>query len=142
VSTVVGIFPDGSKLQSLIDGLKSSGADVGNLRILWSDEVPTELASSGAQFVWIGDVQKGAPAGIITGSGNIGVPGLSGTSIEPMEGDELLESLSDLGIPDGRTDDYARAVEDGRVVVGYPRSTDAGIRQLFSASGATIVEEF
>jgi len=60
-----------------------------------------------------------------------------------QHGDELLESLSELGIPDGRTDDYARSVEQGRLLIGYPAMTDsAPMRELFSSNGALAVEEF
>jgi hypothetical protein len=144
---IVGIFPDGSKLAGLIDALVSSGKDTKRLRVLWCEEVPTELASAGPEFVWLGDIIRSSSGGIITDSGGTRVPGLNsggssgGSSI--VENDELLDSLSDLAIPDGRTDDYARAVEQGRLVVGYPGDADAaGTRQLFASTGATTVEEF
>ena len=139
---VVGILPSCTNLRTVIDGLASSGADLGLLRVLTCEEVPTELATSGIQYVWIGDVER-ATGGIITGGGGTGIPGSSNRSPNVVEGDELLESLSDLAIPDARTDDYARAVEDGRCVLGYPsRPSASAIRDLFSSAGATIVEEF
>jgi hypothetical protein len=113
------------------------------LRVLSCDEVPTELASSGLQFTWIGDVDRGAPHDIITGSGGTNFPGMAGGDVSAVQGDLLLESLSDLEIPDGRTDDYSRAVEDGRMVLGYPGGADStATKQLFSSAGATLVEVF
>jgi hypothetical protein len=147
VSMIVGIFPDGSKLAGLINSLVSAGKEPSRLTVLWCDEVPTELASMGPEFVWLGDVVRSSSGGMITDSGGIRVPGLnsggSTGSSSLVENDELLDSLSDLAIPDGRTDDYARAIEQGRLVVGYPGDADsAGTRQLFASAGATTVEEF
>ena len=143
MAMVVGIFLDGPSVLSVIDGLKSKGADVSRLHVLACDELPTELAETGARMVWIGDVERDVPHGIITNAGGVSVPGLSGGVGGQVDGDELLECLSELSIPDGRTDDYARAVEEGRIVLGYPGGSDAaGLSQLFSSSGATIVETF
>lgn len=140
---VIGIFPDCSKLEGLIDALVSGGRDPKRMHVLSCEEVPTELASSGIQLVWLGDVMRTSSAGIITDAGGIGVPGLASSGPSIVESDELLDSLSDLNIPDGRTDDYARAVEEGRLVAGYPANSDGpAIRQLFTTAGATIVEEF
>jgi hypothetical protein len=139
---VVGTFPKTAALHAVVDGLKSSGADLERLRVLTYDEIPTELVSSDIQFVWIGDVERAETPGTLpTGTE---VPGLShGNRSEIHGGDELLECISELGIPDGRTDDYAHAVEAGRLIVGYPASSDAAaLRQLFSSAGATLVEEF
>lgn len=139
---VVGIFSSSDALKSIIDGLRASGADLERLRALTTDEVPTELASSGVQFVWIGDVERGVE-GPSLGSGGTGLPSSSNRSPNEVQGDELLESLSELGIPDGRTDDFAKAVEDGRLVVGYPSYTDsAALKQLFKSAGANSIEEF
>jgi hypothetical protein len=140
---VVGIFPDCSKLEGLIDALVSSSRDPKRLHVLSCEEVPTELASSGIQLVWIGDVMRTSSAGIITDAGGVGVPGLTNAGPSMIDSDELLDWLSDLNVPDGRTDDYARAVEEGRLVAGYPADSDAAAtRQLFTTAGATIVEEF
>jgi hypothetical protein len=140
---VVAILPDCTKLKTVVDGLAASGGDLGRLRVLTCEEVPTELATSGVQFVWIGDVERSEQGGIITGGGGTGIPGTMNRSPNVVEGDELLESLSDLAVPDARTDDYARAVEDGRAVLGYPSGANASvIRQLFLSAGATTVEEF
>jgi hypothetical protein len=55
-----------------------------------------------------------------------------------------MESLSELAIPDGRTDEYARAVESGSLVVGYPSLgvDSATLRQLYTSSGASNIAEF
>jgi hypothetical protein len=140
---VVAIFPETAALMPVIDGLKAIGADLEKLRVLTIEEVPTELASAGPQFVWLGDVERATiPGGL--GSDGTGVPGLStgGSSPTEVHGDELLEGLSEMGIPDGRSDDYAQAVEAGSTIVGYPSFSDsAALRQLFSSNGATSVEE-
>jgi len=139
---VVGIFSNSSALKSIIDGLRDSGADPERLRALTCDEVPTELATSGVQFVWIGDVERGSE-GPSLGTGGTGLPTSTNRSPNEVHGDELLESLSELGVPDGRTDDYARAVEDGRMIVGYPSYSDStALKQLFTSAGADSIDEF
>lgn len=139
---VVGIFSNSSALNAIIEGLRASGADPERLRALTCDEVPTELVTSGVQFVWIGDVERGVE-GPSLGSGGTGLPSTSNRSPNEVHGDELLESLSELGIPDGRTDDYAKAVEDGRLIIGYPSFTDStALKQLFTSAGANTVDEF
>jgi len=139
---VVGIFSNSSALKSIIDGLRDSGADPERLRALTCDEVPTELATSGVQFVWIGDVERGVE-GPTLGTGGTGLPTSTNRSPNEVHGDELLESLSELGVPDGRTDDYARAVEDGRMIVGYPSYSDStALKQLFTSAGADSIDEF
>ncbi len=142
VSMVVGIFDDTQALKPIVDGLRSSGADIERLRVLTYDEIPTELATTGIQLVWIGDVEKAVePDGL--GSGGTGVPMGGGPSLTEVHGDELLECISELGIPDGRTDDYAHAVEQYKLVVGYPAFADASpLRQLFTSCGAKSIEEF
>ena len=139
---VVGTFSSSDALKSIIDGLRASGADLERLRALTTDEVPTELASSGVQFVWIGDVERGVE-GPTLGSGGTGLPSSANRSPNEVHGDELLESLSELGIPDGRTDDFAKAVEDGRMIVGYPSYADStALKQLFTSAGANSIDEF
>jgi hypothetical protein len=139
---VVGIFSNSSALKSIIDGLRDSGADPERLRALTCDEVPTELATSGVQFVWIGDVERGVE-GPTLGTGGTGLPTSTNRSPNEVHGDELLESLSELGVPDGRTDDYAKAVEDGRMIVGYPSYSDStALKQLFTSAGADSIDEF
>ncbi|HEY7994677.1 MAG TPA: hypothetical protein VID24_10720 [Candidatus Eremiobacteraceae bacterium] len=142
MSMVVGIFSNSSALKSIIDGLRESGADPERLRALTCDEVPTELATSGVQFVWIGDVERGVE-GPTLGTGGTGLPTSTNRSPNEVHGDELLESLSELGVPDGRTDEYAKAVEDGRMIVGYPSFSDSSaIRRLFTSAGANSIDEF
>lgn len=139
---VVGIFSNSGALKSIIDGLRESGSDPERLRALTTDEVPTELATSGVQFVWIGDVERGVE-GPTLGTGGTGLPTSTNRSPNEVHGDELLESLSELGVPDGRTDEYAKAVEDGRMIVGYPSYSDStALRQLFTSAGADSIDEF
>jgi len=142
VGMVVGMFSDTAALKPVLDGLRDTGADIERLRVLTYDEVPTELASTDIQFVWIGDVERASGPGEL-GTGT-GLPtGAQNRSPNEVHGDELLECLSEFAIPDGRTDDYARAVEGGALLVGYPAHADAAaLRQLFTSAGATSVEEF
>jgi len=142
VSMVVGIFEDSKQLKPIIDAIRASGADIERLRVLTYDDVPTELATTGIQLVWIGDVDKAVEAGDL-GTGGTGLPNTRESSPMEVHGDELLECLSELGVPDGRTDDYARAVEQCKLVVGYPAFSDpAPMRQLFTSMGASSIEEF
>jgi len=142
VGMVVGTFQNAAALKPIVDSLNASGVDIDRLRVLTYDEVPTELASTDIQFVWIGDVERASTPGDL-GTGTA-VPGQQpNRSPNEVHGDELLECLSELAIPDGRTDDYARAVEKGLLLVGYPARPDTpDLRQLFLSAGATTVEEF
>ena len=135
---VVGIFQDAGSIKPVVDALKSGGADLERLRVLTVDEIPTELASTEVEFVWIGDVERASSPGTL-GTGT-GLPGIGSRSPNEVHGDELLESLSEFGIPDGRTDDYAQAVEQGRVIMGYPASDQ--VRQIFASAGAAKIDEF
>lgn len=142
MSMVVGTFQNAAALKPIVDSLNASGVDIDRLRVLTYDEIPTELASTDVQFVWIGDVERASSPGTLpTGTG---LPGGQGNrSPNEVHGDELLECLSEFAIPDGRTDDYARAVEKGLLIVGYPARPDSpDLRALFLSAGATTVEEF
>jgi hypothetical protein len=142
VSMVVGIFSDQSALQSIVDGLAAKGVDLERLRIVSCDEIPTDLATTGIQYTWIGDVNRGAEGSIMTSGGGTSMPsGDHGSGV--FDGD-INEMLSDLAVPDGRTDEYALAVERGAHVVGYPcLGIDAAtLRALFDSSGASSIEEF
>src|SRR5690348_3476925 len=86
VSMVVGIFPNVGSLKPVVDGLASMGADLARIRVLSCDEVPTELASTGIEFVWIGDVERGVDQSIITGSGGTSIPGITSRAITVVEG--------------------------------------------------------
>jgi len=141
---IVGIFPDGASVAKLAGALASNGADTGSLHVLGCDDVPTELATLDVHYVWIGDVQQDVPTAIMTGDHGMAVPGLDNFHVGgSIGGDELMESLADLCVPDGRSDDYARAIEEGRLVVGFPAGTDPDtVRAAFSQAGAAIVEHF
>lgn len=144
VSMVVGVFQDSSALKPIVASLQSMGVDLERLRAVCCDEVPTELASTGVQYVWIGDVERSAAGGIMTDGGGTSVPGSSSRTPTSIDGDQMLEALSEMAVPDGRTDDYARMIEKGQLVVAYPTLGVDGkaLRQLFSSNGAQTVEEF
>jgi hypothetical protein len=147
VATVVGIFPNHASVATLLSALSAAGHDVSRVQILGSADVPTEIANTGAQYTWLGDVNRGTGAGgMITNAGGVGVPGLSigGRTEGVIYGDSVNDYLASLDVPDGRTDDYAAAVESGRVVAGLPvtdGSTDP-VRGMFSSAGATVVDVF
>jgi hypothetical protein len=108
--------------------------------------VPTEIANTGAQYTWLGDVNRGSGTGMITNMGGVGVPGMNTSSRTEgvVYGDSVNDFLASLNVPDGRNDDYAIAVEAGRVVagIGVPDSASDSIRGIFSSSGATTVDIF
>ena len=142
MSIVVSIFDKAGSLKPIVDAMKSDGIDTNRLRVLTYDDVPTELASDDFDIVWIGDVERALNPGDM-GTGGTGLPGATSKSPDQVHGDELLESLSELGIPDGRTDHYANAVEGGKLLIGYPNPPDpAALRQMLTSLGATTVEEF
>jgi len=147
VATVVGIFPNIASVATLLSALSAAGHDVSRAQVLGNADVPTEIANTGAQYTWIGDVNRGSGGGgMITNSGGVGVPGIGlGSRTEGViYGDSVNDYLAALNVPDGRTDDYAVAVESGRVVAGLmvaDGSVDSA-RGVFSSSGATVVDVF
>jgi hypothetical protein len=147
VATVVVIFPNISSGATLLNALSAAGHDVSLAQVLGNSDVPTEIANTGAQYTWIGDVNRGSGgSGMITNSGGVGVPGIGlGSRTEGViYGDSVNDYLAALNVPDGRTDDYAVAVESGRVVAGLQvadGSVDSA-RGVFSSSGATVVDVF
>ena len=136
--TVVGVFSDNDTVSRLAHDLKSSGFDLGGLIVISSDEPSGHLASSGARFV--SDLEPTR----IFGDVDTHVPGLRAK--EPYEyGNETspaLEALSDLAVPDGRTDDYINAVKAGRSVVGYAVDDPADLRARFASAGGNPVSVF
>jgi hypothetical protein len=147
VATVVGIFPNSASVSALLSALSAAGNDVSRVQILSNADVPTEIASTGAQYTWIGDVDRGIDVGSITNMGGVGVPGLSATNRTEgvVYGDSVNDYLSSLNVPDGRNDDYAIAVENGRLIAGLPlddAATSEAVRGIFKSAGATLVEVF
>jgi hypothetical protein len=147
VPTVVGIFPNLASVATLLNALSAAGQDVTRAQVLGTADVPTEIANTGAQYTWLGDVSRASGGGIITNSGGVGVPGLNVNSDRTegvVYGDSVNDFLASLNVPDGRNDDYAIAVEAGRVVAGLsvPASDSDTIRGVFSSSGATTVDVF
>jgi hypothetical protein len=146
VATVVGIFPTMASVATLLSALGAAGQDVSRAQVLGNADVPTEIANTGAQYTWLGDVNRGSGGGTITNMGGVGVPGLNATSRTEgvVYGDSVNDFLASLNVPDGRNDDYAIAVEAGRVVAGIGVSDSASdsVRGIFSSSGATTVDIF
>ncbi len=148
MATVLGIFPDLASVSKLIETLGNSGLDVSRAHVLCTDDVPTEITESGVKCTWLGDVQRaiGQGGSIITNSGGVDIPGLSHVSAGDgvVYGEAINDYLADFNVPDGRTDDYAVAVEAGRAIAGY--SADDGtvdkLRGVFSSAGATVVDVF
>jgi hypothetical protein len=145
---VVGIFPNHDAIAKLTEALKSGGLDVNELTVI-SDEVPSDdLVTSGVQFVLSGEPDEEmltTGTGIITSSGGTGVPGLTDSVTQPhvAHAPSTIDLLADLDVPDGRTDDYVEALEQGRCVAGYVTSTDVDkVKGVFSSAGANPVEVF
>jgi hypothetical protein len=147
VATVVGIFPNMASVATLLSALSAAGQDASRAQVLGNADVPTEIANTGAQYTWIGDVNRATGTGMITDMGGISVPGIgvnTKRSEDVIYGDSVNDFLASLNVPDGRNDDYAIAVEAGRVVAGLnvgDAPSDA-IRAIFSSSGATTVDVF
>jgi hypothetical protein len=149
VATVVGIFPDTASVATLLGALSAAGHDVSRAQVLGNMDVPTEIANTGAQYTWIGDVNReSGGSGMITNSGGVGVPGIGvgiGNRTEGViYGDSVNDYLASLNVPDGRNDDYAIAVESGRSVAGLlvPDGSADAVRGMFSSAGATVVDVF
>jgi len=147
VATVVGIFPDTASVASLLSALGAAGHDVSRAQILGNMDVPTEIANTGAQYTWLGDVNRGSGGGGFGNlAGGVGVPGIGlGDRTEGViYGDSVNDYLASLNVPDGRNDDYAIAIESGRTVAGLlvPDTDTDAVRNLFTSSGATVVDVF
>jgi hypothetical protein len=147
-TVVVGIFADHDGLVKLTDAIRAGGMSVERLRVISPDSPGEELASSGARFVLSGDAEPStltSGRGIITGMGGTGVPGLTESfpRVEAFHNPTLEELLSELDIPDGRMEDFGRALSSGRTVAGYNAGADVDrIKGWFSSAGAYPVEVF
>jgi hypothetical protein len=147
-SVVVGIFPDHDGLAKLTDALKAGGYSVELLRVITPETPADELISSGAQFVFSGDVEPatlGGRTGIITGFGGTGVPGLTEEipRVEAFHEPSLAEMLSEMDVPDARLSDFEVALSQGRSIAGYnARNSVDHVKSLFASSGAFPVDVF
>jgi hypothetical protein len=146
MSIVVGIFPDHGAVSKLVDALKTAGLNPADLTVISGDEAPEPLISSGVQFVLSGEAEESTLAGgvgIITSEGP-DVPGMDevNADVGALEEPPELEALSDLGVPDGRTDDYTEALEHGRSVAGLSTGDPDKAKGLFSSAGASTVEVY
>lgn len=149
MGTVVGIFPNHDAVSNLAFALKSRGFDSRNLTVISVDGAIGYLRSTDATFV-----RKTAQLGEEAAATATRMHGVGQTAWD-VPGDEVeeppddyysapeLEALSELSVPDGRTEGYTRAIDAGHWVAGY----DAGdrsdaIRLLFMANGAKPVDVF
>jgi hypothetical protein len=146
---VVGIFPNHDCLMKLIDSLKANGLSTERLRVISSETPSDHLVRTGVQFSYSGEVESSAVSrgsGIITGMGGTDVPGLTefNPSLDSMHTTPSVEDLlSDLAIPGGRWEDYAKALDADRSVVGYAAGANLDkVKGLFSAAGGMPVEVF
>jgi hypothetical protein len=146
VAIVVGTFDDHDAITALSAALKNSGVDVSKLRVVGNEEVPTELAAPEVEYVWLGDVGGTRATGLenVEQETGTGVPGLTSGGSRPVSSPELGDYLSDLGIPDAKTDTYGKAVDAGKWLAGYPVYGDGiePVKSAFTSAGAKSVEVF
>jgi hypothetical protein len=131
----------------MLSALSAAGQDASRAQVLGNADVPTEIANTGAQYTWLGDVNRSSGSAMISNMGGVSVPGMNVNSDRTegvVYGDSVNDFLASLNVPDGRNDDYAIAVESGRVVAGIsvPDAASDSIRGIFSSSGATTVDVF
>jgi len=145
-SFVVGIFDNHRQIQSLAGSLSGAALDPSRLHVVGGEEIATDLAASGAKYVYLGDVEGsqgiiGGDAGRQTGTG---VPGLTDSGLKTLGYAELGDYLSDLGIPDRKTDAYSKAVDGGEWLAGYLAPLDKldSVKSAFASAGARSVEVF
>jgi hypothetical protein len=139
MSAVVGIFANSDTVGALAHAMKTAGFDPGDLTVISNQEPTGYLVSVGAKFVSAMDPTR------ISGDVAISVPGSGPQQISDFDAQEsspALESLSDLAVPDGRTDDYMSAVEAGRCVAGIETDKIDQIKALFVAAGGNPVAVF
>ena len=140
MSTIVAIFPTSDPISTLAHEIKARGLDVSRLVVISNDEPTGYLASVGARFVTALEPTR------IYGDVNTHVPGLRTGNLSDYDAanaSPALEALSDLAVPDGRTDDFLKAVDAGRCVAGYPTAENAeAVRAMFSAAGGNPVWSF
>jgi hypothetical protein len=145
---VVGIFTNNDAIARLAQAITAGGLDVNELTVISSENASNDLISSGVQFVLSGGPDEEmltSGTGIITSGGGTGVPGLTDSETMPhvSHGPSTVDLLADLDVPDGRTDDYVEAIEQGRCVAGYVASSDADkIKGIFTSAGGNPVEVF
>jgi hypothetical protein len=139
MSAVVGIFTNTDTVGALAHAMKLAGFDVADLTVISNQEPTGYLVSVGANYVAHTDPTR------ISGDVEISVPGSGSPRISDLEAPEsspALESLSDLAVPDGRTDDYMSAVEAGRCVAGIETDKVDQVKALFVAAGGNPVGVF
>jgi len=142
---VVGVFDNHRSILTLAQNLSSGGVDTEKLRVVGNEEIPTELAAANADYVYLGDVERSSlvnePGDYETGTG---VPGMTTSLSQTLGFTQLGDYLSDLGIPDGKSDTYANLVDDGKWLAGYLAQPDTleKIKSTFTSSGASSVEVF
>jgi len=138
--TVVGIFANNDAIATLAHAIKSGGFDVRALTVISSDEPTGYLASVGARFVNSLEPTR------ISGDVDVEVPGLRAgepDDLAAQESSPAEEALSDLAVPDGRSDDFLTAIDSGRSVAGFPTGDKAdAVKAMFSTAGANRVVVF
>jgi len=140
MKTVVGIFAGNDAISTLAHAIKSGGLDVSALTVISSYEPTGYLASVGARFVNALEPTR------ISGDVDVEVPGLGAgepDALAAQESSPVEEALSDLAVPDGRTDDFLTAIDCGRSVAGFLAGDKAdAVKAIFSRAGANRVVVF
>ena len=140
VKAVVGIFQSSDAVSTLAHTLKARGLDLAPLTIISRDEPTGYLATIGARFVRaLEPVRMG-------GEVDVEVPGERAPQLgyyEVAESSPAAGALSDLSVPDGRSDDFLTAVDAGRCVAGYPAGDRVDeVKALFAQTGANPIAIF
>jgi len=149
MSTVVGIFPNHDAVSNLAYALKAKGFDLSLLTVISADGAIGFLRTTDATFIRRAPQPQEVAATAATPMHGLGetrwdVPGdETGEPPDDYYSAPEIEALSELCVPDGETERYTHAIDNGRWVVGYNASDQAdGIRPLFVAAGANPVEVF
>lgn len=145
--SVIGIFPNHDAVSNLAYEVKKAGLDSRDLTIIGNDDPIGFLRSTAATFVRRvsqPDEPPREPPTRIFGDVDWEFP-VREEEPPPTQliGDPQLEALSDLGVPDGRTGLYLKAIETGSWVVGFNAGDRADVvRVLFTSAQGKAIDLF
>lgn len=148
---VVGIIStcDPSRIEQAVAGLNRA-----QVRVLTSEQPTPAYENSPVTFIHVAEMmgqnsladQMTRGTGVIPDSGGTAVPGINeeGGTLDAFEHPDVLDHLSGLQIPDGDTERYNDAIDDGRCVVVYTCDAAAAdaAKTALAQTGATEVKVF